>query len=121
MKWADSVLPANAVLLSGHRSVALAPREVVPIDWANFVKFDTVQSMPYLLRLKARGISHMLVIGDSAYSGPLKGCLGKTIAGPWYGRSATRNPFNTGGNYTAWIIEINLGSLPNCALEETKP
>mgnify|MGYP001617940479 FL=1 len=122
MKWADSVLPADAVLLSTHRSVALAPREVVPMDWATYVNFDTAEPLPYLVRLKERGISHMLVIGDLGNSGPFKRCLGTTLVGPGYGRPATRNPFNAGEQYTAWIVEINLGGLPNCALSQpTKP
>jgi hypothetical protein len=120
MKWVDSVLPADAVFLSGHRSVALAPRDVVPMDWVNYVNFDTAQPLPYLLRLKDRGVSHILVLGDTANSGPFKWCVGKTLAGPWYGRKATRNPFNAGEHYTAWIVEINLGDLPNCALQQPK-
>src|SRR3989344_5481876 len=107
MNWAGSVLPADAVLLSAHRSVALAPREVVPMDWAKYVNFDTAEALPYLVRLKERGISHMLVIGDPGNGGPFTRCLGKTLAGPGYGRLATRNPFNAGEQYAAWIVEIN--------------
>ena len=92
MKWADSVLPVDAVLLSTHRSVALAPRDVVPMDWANYVNFDSAEALPYLVRLKERGISHMLMIGDPGNGGPFTRCLGRTIAGPGYGRPATRNP-----------------------------
>jgi len=119
MKWADSVLPADAVLLSGHRSVSLVPRQPIPMDWVDFVNFNTAQPLPYLLRLKQKGVTHMLVIGDTSSNGPFKRCLGKTLAGPWHGRSATRNPFNAGEKYTAWIVEIKLDSLPNCALTET--
>lgn len=64
----------------------------------------------------------MLVIGDPGNSGPFKRRLGKTLAGPGHGRLATRNPFNAGEQYTAWIVGINLGGLPNCALlQPTKP
>jgi len=119
MRWADSVLPADAVLLSGHRSVALAPRQSISMDWVDFVNFNTAQPLPYLLRLKQKGVTHMLVIGDTGSNGPFKRCLGKTLAGPWYGRSATRNPFNVGEQYTAWMVEFKLDRLPNCALPET--
>ena len=45
MKRTGSVLPADAVLLSTHRSVALAPREVVPMDWATYVNSNTTEPL----------------------------------------------------------------------------
>ena len=114
MKWVDSVLPAGAVLLNGHRSMALAPRDAVSFGWSEFVEVGSPASEPYLRRLKDRGVTHMLVIGEPHNAGKLSGCIGAVIAGPSYGRVATRNPFNAGERYEAWIVEFESERLPEC-------
>ncbi len=119
MKWADKVLPINAVLLSNHRSVALAPRDVVSMDWSNYVRCDTTEAMPYLLRIRNRKVTHVLITGNLA-DAKLKGCFGKLVAGPLYARRATRNPFNHGTLYPAWIYEFKSGDLPDCAIVNGK-
>jgi hypothetical protein len=115
MQWADTVLPKNAVLLNGHRSMALVPREAVAYDWSNFVDITADESWLYLNRLKDRGVTHMLVIGQIDKGLPLSSCFGKTITGPGLGHFATRNPFNQGGTYEAWIVEFESTRLPQCA------
>jgi hypothetical protein len=115
MLWADAVLPKNAVLLNGHRSMALAPRDAVAYDWSNFIEFTGKDSTIYINRLKDRGVSHMLVIGEIHKGLPLYKCFGKTISGPGVGHLATRNPFNQGGTYEAWIVEFESSRLPLCA------
>ncbi len=115
MQWADEVLPIDAVLLSNHRSKALAPRDVVSMDWSDYMRSDTKEAMPYLLRIKNRKVTHVLITGDLA-NAKLKGCFGKLVAGPSYARKAVRNPFNHGEPYPAWIYEFNSGDLPDCAI-----
>jgi hypothetical protein len=115
MQWADRVLPKNAVLLNGHRSMALVPRDAVAYDWSNFVDITADESRLYLNRLKDRGVSHMLVVGQIDKGLPLSNCFGKIIAGPGLGHLATRNPFNKGGTYEAWIVEFESTRLPQCA------
>ncbi len=115
MKWVDSVLPADAVLLNSHRSMALAPRDAVSLDWSSYVEIGSPASEPYLRRLKDRGVTHMLVIGESHNAGKLSGCIGAVVAGPGYGRLATRNPFNAGERYEAWIVKFESERLPECA------
>ena len=120
MQWADTVLPKNAVVLSGHRSMALVPRDAVPYEWSNFVDVTTDQSLLYLNRLKARSVSHMLVLGPINKSLPISNCFGRVIAGPGVGHTATRNPFNKGANYEAWIVEFDSTRLPECAQHAIK-
>lgn len=115
MKWADEVLPIDAVLLSNHRSIALAPRDVVSMDWSNHVRSDTAEAIPYLLRIKKRKVTHVLITGSLA-DAKLKGCFGNLVAGPSYARKAVRNPVNRGEQYPAWIYEFNSGELPDCAI-----
>ena len=115
MKWVDSVLPADAVFLNGHRSMALAPRDAVSFGWSEFVEVGSPASEPYLRRLRDRGVTHMLVIGKLQNIGKLSGCIGAVIAGPSYGSVATRNPFNAGELYEAWIVGFESERLPECA------
>ena len=115
MKWADEVLPIDAVLLSNHRSLALAPRDVVSMDWLNHVRLDTAEAMPYLLRIKDRKVTYVLITGNPA-DAKLKECFGKFVAGPLYARKAVRNPVNRGELYPACIYEFNSDDLPDCAI-----
>lgn len=115
MQWADTVLPKNAIVLNGHRSMALLPRDGVSFYWSNFVDITADESLLYLNTLKFRSVSHMLIIGQLNWDLPLANCFGKIIAGPGSGHSATRNPFNRGGNYEAWIVEFDAAKLPECA------
>jgi len=115
MQWADTVLPKNAVLLNGHRSMALVPRDAVAFDWSNFIDMTANEALLYLNRLKVRSVSHMLVIGQIDTRLPLVNCFGKTVAGPGVGHHAARNPFNQGGKYEAWIVEFEAVRLPECA------
>lgn len=115
LQWAETVLPPNAVLLSSHRSVALAPRDVVSMDWSFYVRSDSKEAVPYLLRIKDRGVTHVLITGSPTDS-KLKKCFGNLVAGPSYARLATRNPVNRGELYPVWIYEFNSADLPNCAI-----
>ena len=119
MKWADEVLPMDAVLLSNHRSIALAPRDVVSMYWSDYVRSDTTEALPYLLRIKKRKVTHVLITRNIAYA-KLKGCFGNLVAGPSYARKAVRNPVNRGELYPAWIYEFNSEALPDCAIVNGK-
>lgn len=116
MRWVDAVLPSEAVLLNGHRSMALSPREAVSTDWVNYVNPRSLESKVYLDRLRSKKVSHILVIGPINYQAPLSGCYGQVLAGPGIGHVATRNPFNRAGNYEAWILEFDSTKLPLCII-----
>ena len=120
MKWADSVLPKDAILLNFHRSMALSPRDSVSSEWMTYVSFKDPSSSLYLERLKSKKVSHVLVMGPINYTTPLSNCFGKVFAGPGLGHLASRNPFNKGDNYEAWILKFEVNRLPNCAFQHTK-
>jgi hypothetical protein len=115
MQWVDEVLPVDAVLLSNHRSFALVPRDVVSMDWSNYVQTDVAEAMPYLLRIKKRNATHVLITGNPTET-KLKECFGNLVAGPIYARFAPRNPINRGEPYAVWIYEFNSDDLPGCAI-----
>ena len=117
MQWADTVLPKDSVVLNGHRSMALIPRDAVAFEWSNFVDLNKENSSLYLNRLKEKGVTHMLVIGGINEKTPLFGCFDRKIGGQGSGHTATRNPFNEGVKYEAWIVEFESKKLPECARE----
>lgn len=119
MQWADKILPKDAILLNQHRSMALSPRESVSYEWANYVDLSDGESEIYLNRLKKRNISHVLITGPINYAAPLANCFGGVLEGPGFGHIATRNPFNQGQKYEAWILNFESNRLPNCALQHT--
>jgi hypothetical protein len=116
MQWVDKVLPDNAVMLNGHRSMALAPREAVSLEWVNFVDMKAPETQYYFDRLIDRKVSYILVIGPINYDTDLAGCYGEVVAGPGIGHLATRNPFNQGAEYEAWVLEFESERLPKCAV-----
>jgi hypothetical protein len=117
MQWADTVLPKDAILLNNHRSMALAPRDAVSLSWMDYVDIRSTEAQVYLNKLKLKKVSHILVIGPIDHRAPLSGCFGKVLAGPGIGHLATRNPFNQGPNYEAWIFEFKSAALPECAVK----
>jgi len=119
MQWADTVLPKDSVVLNGHRSMALIPRDAVAFEWSNFVDLQKYESTIYLNRIKEKNVSHMLVIGGINEKTLLYGCFTKKIDGPGSGHTATRNPFNQAGKYEAWIVGFESKKLPECARERS--
>jgi len=102
------------VLLSYHRSIALAPRDAVSFDWSTVVRVNSRAAEPYLQRLKDRGVTHVLIDSSPRFMG-LSACLGPMVAGPGDDRVVVRNPFVAERHYPAWIFKLNSELLPNCA------
>lgn len=120
MKWADGVLPKDAILLNFHRSMALSPRDSISSEWMNYVNIKDPSSSLYLERLKSKKVSHALLIGAIDYTTPISNCFGKVFAGPGIGHLASRNPFNQGDAYEVWIVEFEWKKLPECAIRDIK-
>jgi hypothetical protein len=117
MKWVDATLPSDAVFLTSHRSMALAPRQAVSLDWLNYFKDDNFDPSPYLDRIKEQKVTHLLVVGpikESTGGQMFSDCLGD-VEGSGMGFIATRNPFRTGLPYKAWLVEFDSEKLPGCS------
>lgn len=114
-KWADSVLPADSVLVSAIPRMALAPRPTLSLDWTDHVDVRSAAALPYLQYIRARRPTHYIQFDGLSWRKGFDGCIGKLVAGPFEGRNATRNPFNAGAPFRAMIYEIRLEALPGCA------
>ena len=120
MQWVDTVTPKDAVLLNGHRSMALSPRDSVSgggFTWKNYVDIKDQKSSIYLNRIKFKKVNYELIYGPIKYDSPMSNCYGKIVAGPFQGKTATRNPFNlyNQGKFEAWVVEFKSEKLPDCA------
>jgi hypothetical protein len=124
MKWVDNTLPQEAILLMGHRSMALAPRKAVSLDWLNYIELGNNDASFYLERIKEQKITHLLTFGKTINqikeSNVFSGCLGDKVYGPYHGIVSTRNPFNIRPTENAWLVNFNSDILPKCFASKFK-
>ena len=124
MKWVDNTLPQEAILLMGHRSMALSPRKAVSLDWLHYVELGNNDASFYLERIKEQKITHLLTFGKTIKqiieSNVFSGCLGDKVNGPYRGIVATRNIFNTKPAENAWLVNFNSDMLPECFASKFK-
>jgi hypothetical protein len=69
---------------------------------------------PYLIRLKERGVTHVLMGTAPRYTA-LSGCIGAVVAGPGDDPVAVRNPLAEAPTYPVWVYRFNAAALPDCA------
>lgn len=109
MQWADKVLPPDTTIVSQIRSVALAPRHAIPSDWRDYVsEQDEKQYTSIVVEKKPNFVLTQTVRGGSA---PQLPCTSEVYAGPFATAVSTRNPFNAGSPYDAWLLRIDLQCL----------
>lgn len=113
MKWVDSVLPPNAVLLSSHRSIGLAPRRVMSLDWSRYVDTKNQNSKVYFQRIKDIGVTHYLLIGDRSEDSVFNNC-NFTFLSSKDSYVANRIPFNERIKFSASLYKINSSQIFDC-------
>ena len=117
-KWVDASISPDSILLNSHRSMALAPRKSISLDWFSYVDKNPVDFAIYLSEIKTNKISSLLLLGNNPKNTGIyhafSGCLKGDPIGPGYGHIATRNPYNRGTEYQAWIYPFDSYLLPDC-------
>jgi hypothetical protein len=111
MKWIDHMLPPDAHLIVEPRSIALAPRFAIANDWRGYVPATGAQV--YADIVKRRQPDFTLVQVSAGKRPDVLGCA-ELFAGPFRAREATRNPFNSGVEYDAWIIRHHASKNETC-------
>lgn len=118
MKWVDTTLPQDAVLLTAHRSMALVPRKAISLEWLNYIEVGKTDVSYYLDRIKEQKTTHLLTNNETIDQirefHPFSDCLGDEFDGPYNGFIATRNPFNVRPSVDAWLVNFNSELLPEC-------
>ena len=116
MKWADAQLPPDARLIVEPRSIALAPRFSIANDWRGYVTANEAHVYVDIVnRLRPNFTILQVTAGDLPR---ISGCA-EVFAGPFRTTVATRNPFNSGVEYDAWIIEHHVSKSKPCLQSES--
>jgi len=121
INWANQILPENSVVLSGLKSVAFFSNDFLPTDWLWFhSNVQTVSSKnkkmrkEYLHAIKLKKPS-FLIVNDSLFNKTdFVDCIGEIYSGPKKFNRATRNPFNSGEEYSVTIYRFHSNLLPSC-------
>ena len=108
MKWADKVLPPKAVVITYIRSMALSERPSIPNDWRQHVDVDSKGYQVYSNIIYSKQPSFILLSEEIGNPPPKIICASEIFAGPFESTVATRNPFNAGAKYSAWLLKIDL-------------
>lgn len=107
MRWVDSVLPPNAKLIVNFRFMALAPRFAVSSDWRSYGAVENGGQRIYEKLTSEKGPEFILLHTIPGEQPRMDGCNGEIYAGPFHAKVATRNPFNSGAPYDAWVIRLS--------------
>jgi len=107
MQWVDDSLPKDAIFISEHRSVGLAPRQFVPVDWRTFASQSDGGDQTYLDLTNEYNPTFALVFGEDRET-VLKTipCAESIYRGPFVTTSVARNPLNIGGPGFAWLVQL---------------
>ena len=116
--WSNSVLNANDILISTHRSFSLSNYKTIPGDFFLYIDFKNDKNKIYFEELKELKPNYILFYGNRKNYGKLKNCLGKLVYHKKnVGKKSSRNPFNREKVfYDGFIYEFNYSKLPNCIL-----
>ncbi len=118
MEWVDSIAPADAVILSTHRSMALLPRKSVSYDWHVVIHNNESVKRYYMQRINEIKVTHVLLNVDPENISSLRRCIDTVVKGHNVNRYATRNPFNRStGRGDAWLVKLNKNGLDNCEMQ----
>lgn len=107
MRWADEMLPQGITMISGLRSVALAPRAAPPTDWRSYVAEGRPGERVYETIVAARNPEFLLAQTAPGAPAPVFPCARQVFAGPFTARVATRNPSNAGAPYDVWLLRTD--------------
>jgi hypothetical protein len=113
MRWANEVLPVGVTMISAIRSVALAPRFVIPNDWQSYVLEGSSGAKVYASIVAEKSPEYLLVSTSRGAPAPQTPCATNVYAGPFTTQVATRNPFNSGSRYDAWLLKMDQACLRN--------
>tara|TARA_B100000787_G_scaffold170150_1_gene164383 strand:- start:163 stop:2025 length:1863 start_codon:yes stop_codon:yes gene_type:complete len=122
MKWANTKLTKDSVVLSTHDSVSLLNNKSFNYYFLDFVDFRNNSSQIFIKSIKKNNINTVLFFGingnelqNAPYFDKLENCLGNLISHKKnVGRHVGRNPFQQGSPYGGWLFEFNIKKFPQC-------
>lgn len=115
-KWVNSKLKEDDVLISTHRSFALANGKTIPGDLLFYIDISNKKSIDHFLEIKELKPTHILFYDNKFNFKKLEKCLGPLL---FYkldaGKHASRNPLiRHTKTYPGFIYKFEYTKLPNC-------
>ena len=107
-KWVKSEIPSYKNILLEHRSLSFFSNKTYSSDWINYIENGRINDSIITNTLRRRKVDFIVIINDTPSNSPLFKFCTKFKSGPFIGKVATRNPFNAGMPYKAWIYYTNL-------------
>jgi hypothetical protein len=107
-KWVKSEIPDNKNILLEHRSLSFFSNNTFSSDWINYIENGRINDSIITNPLRRRKVDFVVIVNDTPSNSPLFKFCTKFKSGPFIGKIATRNPFNSGIPYKAWIYYTNL-------------
>jgi len=119
-RWLDAEFPDGSPVLYDHRSHAFISRILVstfPIEYFGKDGIDIEMLRKNLIRLN---VDKLLTYSSSPNFDLLQACSVEKLAGPKKLIISTRNPFNSGLTYDAFVYKIDPNKLIECVIQKSK-
>ncbi|MBT8549385.1 DUF1420 family protein [Polynucleobacter paneuropaeus] len=119
-RWLDTEFPDGSPVLYDHRSHAFTSRVLVstfPIEFFGADEIDIEILRANLIRFNA---NKLLTYSGSPNFELLQACSMEKLAGPKEFMISTRNPFNSGLTYQAFVYKIDPNQLIECVIHKNK-
>jgi hypothetical protein len=119
-RWLDAEFPDGSPVLYDHRSHAFTSRILVstfPIEFFGKDGIDIEMLRKNLIRLN---VDKLLTYSSSPNFDLLQACSVEKLAGPKKLIISTRNPFNSGLTYDAFVYKIDPNKLIECVIQKSK-
>lgn len=103
-KWVNKIIPKDKSIILEHSSISFFNQNVYSSDWVD----SSIDNDDFYLNY-LNNVDYIVVVDQES---PNKSYLfkycGDLISGPFKFKRATRNPFNSGKEYKAWIFKASL-------------
>lgn len=92
-------------ILVAHRSQSLSKFSTISLEWNNYTKIGYEKK--YYIDLILDKNPKYLVLIDDTISFPILPGYNRDLISKFHGKEATRNPFNLGNTYTAFLFKLS--------------
>jgi hypothetical protein len=120
VSWLDQAVPDKSPILFDHRSHAFTSRSLISTFPIEFFGMDQVDIDLLRLNLIRLNVNKVLTYSDSPNFEMIRTCSNEKFAGPNNFTVSTRNPFNAGLVYQAYIYTIEPNKLIDCVINKNK-
>ena len=113
MEWLNNNIPDNSSVIIINRPISQYKNFAISGNFNYFT--DEKSSIYYKNKIKKYKPNYLVYLGNDNRTMNLKGCItGIYKKKDNVGFHATRNPFNKGSYYSAYIFNFDYSKLPNC-------